>query len=84
MLSNVLIVLKELTEKGIDKSKLIEAAKKKQGNTRQLSVLKKELVYLEKFKTRKEATEQIFEYIACFYNGKKDPFLHRLWKFAKA
>ncbi|KZE72874.1 transposase [Paenibacillus elgii] len=35
------------------------------------SVLKKELVYLEKFKTRKEARERIFEYIACFYNGKR-------------
>lgn len=33
------------------------------------SVLKKELVYLEKFKTRKEAKAQIFEYIA--YNGKR-------------
>lgn len=35
------------------------------------SVLKKELVYLEKFKTRKEAKAKIFEYIACFYNGKR-------------
>ncbi len=35
------------------------------------SVLKKELVYLEKFKTRKEAKKRIFEYIACFYNGKR-------------
>ncbi|OXM87057.1 hypothetical protein CF651_06995 [Paenibacillus rigui] len=35
------------------------------------SVLKKELVYLVKFKTRKEARERIFEYIACFYNGKR-------------
>ncbi|WP_430146917.1 transposase [Paenibacillus cisolokensis] len=34
------------------------------------SVLKKELVYLNKFKTRKEAAEKIFEYITCFYNGK--------------
>ncbi len=35
------------------------------------SVLKKELVYLNKFKTRKEAKEKIFEYITCFYNGKR-------------
>ncbi|MFC0331918.1 IS3 family transposase [Paenibacillus sepulcri] len=35
------------------------------------SVLKKELVYLEKFKTRKEAKARIFEYISCFYNGKR-------------
>ncbi|MBP1155397.1 transposase InsO family protein [Paenibacillus sp. PvR052] len=35
------------------------------------SVLKKELVYLEKFSTRKEATEKIFEYIVCSYNGKR-------------
>jgi putative transposase len=35
------------------------------------SVLKKELVYLEKFKTREEAKAKIFEYIACFYNGKR-------------
>ncbi|WP_083932118.1 IS3 family transposase [Cohnella laeviribosi] len=34
------------------------------------SVLKKELVYLHKFKTKKEAREKIFEYIACFYNGR--------------
>jgi putative transposase len=34
------------------------------------SILKKELIYLEKFKTRKEAKERIFEYITCFYNGK--------------
>ncbi|WP_051088378.1 IS3 family transposase [Cohnella laeviribosi] len=32
-------------------------------------VLKKELVYLHKFKTKKEAREKIFEYITCFYNG---------------
>ncbi|MBG9568034.1 transposase [Brevibacillus agri] len=35
------------------------------------SVLKKELVYLEKFKTRKQAKKRIFEYITCFYNGKR-------------
>lgn len=33
------------------------------------SVFKKELIYLEKFKTRKEAKKRIFEYIECFYNG---------------
>ncbi|SFM49256.1 Transposase InsO and inactivated derivatives [Paenibacillus sp. 1_12] len=35
------------------------------------SVLKKELIYLEHFKTRAEAKKQIFEYLACFYNGKR-------------
>jgi len=35
------------------------------------SVLKKELVYLEKFKTRRQAKRAIFEYISCFYNGKR-------------
>ncbi|WP_148039202.1 IS3 family transposase, partial [Brevibacillus agri] len=35
------------------------------------SVLKKELVYLEKFKTREQAKRAIFEYITCFYNGKR-------------
>uniref|UniRef100_UPI0038990AD7 IS3 family transposase n=1 Tax=Paenibacillus profundus TaxID=1173085 RepID=UPI0038990AD7 len=35
------------------------------------SVLKKELVYLEKFKTRSQAKKSIFEYISCFYNGKR-------------
>jgi transposase InsO family protein len=35
------------------------------------SVLKKELVYLEKFKTREQARKRIFEYITCFYNGKR-------------
>ncbi|MNM55666.1 IS2 transposase TnpB [compost metagenome] len=35
------------------------------------SVLKKELVYLEKFTTRKQAKKRIFEYITCFYNGKR-------------
>lgn len=35
------------------------------------SILKKELIYLEKFKTRKEAKKRIFEYITCFYNGKR-------------
>jgi putative transposase len=35
------------------------------------SVLKKELIYLEKFKTREQAQKRIFEYITCFYNGKR-------------
>lgn len=35
------------------------------------SILKKELVYLEKFKTRKEAQSKIFEYIEFFYNRKR-------------
>lgn len=35
------------------------------------SILKKELIYLEKFKTRKEAKAKIFEYVNCFYNGKR-------------
>lgn len=35
------------------------------------SILKKELVYLETFSTRAEAKKRIFEYIACFYNGKR-------------
>ncbi|WP_258881243.1 IS3 family transposase [Paenibacillus sp. sptzw28] len=35
------------------------------------SVLKKELIYLEKFKTRSQAKKAIFEYITCFYNGKR-------------
>jgi len=35
------------------------------------SVIKKELVYLEHFKTREQARKRIFEYITCFYNGKR-------------
>lgn len=35
------------------------------------SVIKKELIYLEKFKTREQARKSIFEYITCFYNGKR-------------
>lgn len=35
------------------------------------SALKKELVYLEKFRTRKEARSRIFEYIEFFYNRKR-------------
>lgn len=34
------------------------------------SVLKKGWVYLNKFKTRKEAKEKIFQSTTCFYNGK--------------
>lgn len=33
------------------------------------SVLKRELIYLEKFETREQARKRIFEYITCFYNG---------------
>ncbi|CAM3110952.1 Integrase catalytic domain-containing protein [Paenibacillus lupini] len=35
------------------------------------SIIKKELIYLEKFKTREQARKRIFEYITCFYNGKR-------------
>ncbi|WP_235533317.1 IS3 family transposase [Paenibacillus sp. Leaf72] len=35
------------------------------------SVLKKELIYLERFKTREQARKRIFEYILCFYNAKR-------------
>ncbi|WP_114378407.1 IS3 family transposase [Paenibacillus prosopidis] len=35
------------------------------------SVLKKELIYLDKFKTREQARKCIFEYITCFYNRKR-------------
>jgi len=35
------------------------------------SVIKKELIYLEKLKTREQARKRIFEYITCFYNGKR-------------
>ncbi|MCY7522338.1 IS3 family transposase, partial [Paenibacillus larvae] len=35
------------------------------------TVPKKELVYRHKVTTRKEAKEKIFEYITCFYNGKR-------------
>uniref|UniRef100_UPI00399D0B1C IS3 family transposase n=1 Tax=Brevibacillus agri TaxID=51101 RepID=UPI00399D0B1C len=30
--------------------------------------------YLEKFKTREQAKRAIFEYITCFYNGKRIHF----------
>ncbi|MET3210687.1 UNVERIFIED_CONTAM: putative transposase [Paenibacillus sp. PvR008] len=35
------------------------------------SVIKKELIYLEKFKTREQVRKRIFEYITCFYNAKR-------------
>ncbi|MNC30546.1 Integrase core domain protein [compost metagenome] len=35
------------------------------------SVLKKELIYLETFKTREQARKKIFEYITCFYNAER-------------
>lgn len=35
------------------------------------SLLKKELGYLEKFRTRQDAKNRIFEYIECCYNGKR-------------
>ncbi|WP_407946771.1 IS3 family transposase [Paenibacillus tarimensis] len=34
-------------------------------------MLKEKLVYLHKIKTRQEARQKIFEYITCFYNGKR-------------
>ncbi|ERI07371.1 IS3 family transposase [Aneurinibacillus aneurinilyticus] len=34
------------------------------------SVLKKKFIYLETFSTWAEAKRHIFEYIACFHNGK--------------
>lgn len=35
------------------------------------SIIKKELIYLEKFKTREEAKKRIYEYIEIFYNRKR-------------
>lgn len=35
------------------------------------SIIKKELIYLEKFKTREEAIKRIYEYIEFFYNRKR-------------
>jgi putative transposase len=35
------------------------------------SVMKKELIYLEKFKTREDAKKKIYEYIEIFYNRKR-------------
>ena len=34
------------------------------------SLIKKELVYLSRFKTREEAKKDLFEYIEVFYNRK--------------
>jgi putative transposase len=35
------------------------------------SLIKKECIYLNRFRTRKEAKQAIFEYIECFYNRKR-------------
>lgn len=35
------------------------------------SVLKKEVIYLLKYKTREEAKKEIYEYIKVFYNSKR-------------
>lgn len=35
------------------------------------SILKKELVYLETFQTRKQAKRRVFEFIECFYNHER-------------
>jgi putative transposase len=35
------------------------------------SVLKKELIYLTKYKTREQAAKEIYEYIEVFYNSKR-------------
>jgi len=35
------------------------------------SIIKKELIYLEKFETREEAKKHIYEYIEIFYNRKR-------------
>ena len=35
------------------------------------SIIKRELVYLEKFKTRKQAIQRIFEYIEIWYNRER-------------
>ena len=35
------------------------------------SIIKRELIYLEKFKTRKEAIKRIFEYIEGWYNRER-------------
>ena len=36
-----------------------------------LSIIKRELVYLEKFETRDEAKKRNFEYIESWYNGER-------------
>jgi putative transposase len=35
------------------------------------SIIKKELIYQTKYKTRAEAMKDVFEYITCFYNSKR-------------
>ncbi|SDW66259.1 Integrase core domain-containing protein, partial [Alicyclobacillus hesperidum] len=35
------------------------------------SIIKRELVYLEKFKTREQAIQRIFEYIEVWYNRER-------------
>ncbi|GMA58912.1 hypothetical protein GCM10025858_34150 [Alicyclobacillus sacchari] len=35
------------------------------------SIIKRELVYLEKFKTREQALRRIFEYIEIWYNRER-------------
>ncbi|WP_436664432.1 IS3 family transposase [Alicyclobacillus acidoterrestris] len=35
------------------------------------SIIKRKLVYLEKFKTRKQAIQRIFEYIEIWYNRER-------------
>ncbi|MCS1350227.1 IS3 family transposase [Mechercharimyces sp. CAU 1602] len=35
------------------------------------SIIKRELVYLSTFLTRKQAERSVFEYIECFYNKKR-------------
>ncbi|GEO27678.1 hypothetical protein AAC03nite_34630 [Alicyclobacillus acidoterrestris] len=35
------------------------------------SIIKRELIYLEKFKTRKQAIQRIFEYIEIWYNRER-------------
>lgn len=34
-------------------------------------IIKKELIYLNKYQTREEAQKSIFEYIEVFYNNKR-------------
>ncbi|MBW9217347.1 IS3 family transposase [Anoxybacillus sp. ST70] len=36
------------------------------------NLIKRECIYLNQFRTRKEARQTIFEYIECFYNRKKE------------
>ncbi|WP_396654015.1 transposase [Mechercharimyces sp. CAU 1602] len=35
------------------------------------SIIKRELVYLSRFETRKQAQQSIFKYIECFYNKRR-------------